>query len=106
MSDFYRPYEKLITIAVLGKRFFVPEGNLLLRQMQFVAPDIGFGRYCWNGECRYCEISFRLKPDGPDVSGLACLVQGTNGMRVTKAAAEIRYNMSEALAAAAKEEGS
>lgn len=105
MSDFYRPYEKLIPLTILGKRFEVPEGNLLLRQMQFVATDIGFGRYCWNGECRYCEITYRLKPDGPDIHGLACLVQGTPGMRVIKAAAEIRYNMGEALAAAPKGEG-
>ena len=104
MSDFFRPYEKLIALTVLGKRFEVPEANLLLRQLQFIAPDIGFGKYCWNGECRYCEISYRLRPEGPEVNGLACLVQGTAGMRVTKAAPEIRYNMSDALAAAKKDD--
>jgi hypothetical protein len=100
MSDMYRPYDKLVPIVILGKRFDVPENNLLLRQMQFVAPDIGFGRYCWNAECRYCEISYRARPDGPEVSGLACAVSGVAGLRVTKAATEIRYNMADALAAA------
>jgi hypothetical protein len=100
MSDFYKAYEKLIPIVVLGKRFEVPENNLLLRQMQFVAPDIGFGKYCWNAECRYCEISYRLRPEGPEVNGLACAVSGQPGLRVTKAALEIRYNMADALAGA------
>jgi hypothetical protein len=53
MTDFYEPYERLIRIVVLGRVFEVPENNLLLRQMQFVSEDIGMGRYCWNGECRY-----------------------------------------------------
>ena len=57
-DDLYDPWEKLITLVVLGRRFQVPENNLLLRQMQFVAPDIGTGRYCWNAECRYCEIEY------------------------------------------------
>lgn len=104
MSDMYRPYAKLIPIVILGKRFEVPEGNLLLRQMQFAAPDIGFGRYCWNAECRYCEISYRARPDGPEVNGLACAVTGQPGMCVTKAATEIRYNMADALAAAPRAE--
>jgi len=104
MSDFYRPYQKLIELVILGKRFEVPENNLLLRQMQFVAPDIGFGKYCWNAECRYCEITYRLRPDGLAVNGLACVVPGQPGMCVTRAATEIRYNMSEALAAAPKAE--
>jgi len=104
MSDFYRPYEKLIDVVILGRRFQVPENNLLLRQMQFVAPDIGFGKYCWNAECRYCEITYRLRAGGPDVNGLACMVPGQPGLCVIKAATEIRYNMADALAAAAKVE--
>jgi hypothetical protein len=105
MSDFYRAHEKLVAITILGRRFEVPENNTLLRQMQFVSPDIGFGRYCWNGECRYCEITYRMKAEGQEVNGLACMVQGTPGMRVTKAATEIRYNMGDALASAPKDDG-
>jgi hypothetical protein len=43
--DLYEPYEKLVRIVVLGRVFEVPENNLLLRQLQYVAPDIGFGKY-------------------------------------------------------------
>lgn len=103
MSDFYEPYEKLLRIVILGKAFEVPENNLLLRQMQYVATDIGYGRYCWNGECRNCEVSYRKGPDGPDYPALACRIKGIPGMRVTKLAFEVKYNMSEALAAAQPE---
>ena len=98
MVDLFEPYEKLIRVIILGRVFEVPENNILLRQMQFVAPDIGSGRYCWNAECRYCEIDYQRGPDQPATSALACRVKGLAGMRVTKAAMEIRYNMSEALA--------
>jgi hypothetical protein len=104
MSDLYEPYEKLVRIVILGKVFEVPEDNILLRQMQFVAPDIGSGRYCWNAECRYCEIEYRRDREGPATPALACRIKGLAGMCVTKAAPEIRYNMSEALAGAPKAE--
>jgi hypothetical protein len=102
MSDLYEPYEKLIRLTILGKTFEVPENNLLLRQMAFVAPDIAWGRYCWNAECRYCEVFYRREPGGPEYSALACRTKGLPGMEVTKAAPEIKYNMSEALAKASK----
>ena len=99
MSDLYEPYEKLIRIVILGKVFSVPENNLLLRQMQYVAPDIGMGKYCWNAECRYCEVRYRIG-DGPEQTGLACRLKGVPGMRLTQVASEIRYNMGSVLAAA------
>ena len=95
------PYQKLIRIVVLGREFDVPENNLLLRQMQFVAEDIGYGKYCWNAECRYCEVSY-TKDGGAEQQALACRVKGLQGMVVTKVALEIKYNMSEALATAPK----
>ena len=105
MDDLLEPYQKLIRIVVLGRVFEVPENNVLLRQMQFVAPDIGSGRYCWNAECRYCEVEYTRGAGGPGTPALACRVKGLAGMRVTRCAAEIRYNMSEALAAAPPAEG-
>jgi hypothetical protein len=105
MTDFYEPYERLIRIVVLGRVFEVPENNLLLRQMQFVSEDIGMGRYCWNGECRYCEIQYRRNGDATDQPALACRIKGIADMRITKVAPEIRYNMSTALASAPKEGG-
>jgi hypothetical protein len=104
MADLYEPFDKLIRLIVLGRAFDVPENNLVLRQMQYVAPDIGMGKYCWNAECRYCEIEYCREPGGASTPALACRLKGLEGMRITKAALEIRYNMSEALAAAKHED--
>jgi len=95
------PYQKLIKIVVLGRVFEVPDNNLLLRQMQYVAEDIGYGKYCWNAECRYCEVTC-TRDGGAAQPALACRVKGREGMVVTKVAPEIKYNMSEALAKAPK----
>lgn len=103
MSDLYEPYAKLVQLVILGKVFEVPDNNLLLRQMQFVAADIGYGRYCWNGECRACEVQYCQKRGGPEYPALACRIKGQEGMRVTRLAFEVKYNMSEALAAAPAE---
>lgn len=102
MNDLFEPYQKLVRIVVLGRAFDVPENNLLLRQMQYVAPDIGTGKYCWNAECRYCEITYCRRAGEPEQAALACRLKGLDGMRVTKVAAEIKYNMREALRAAPK----
>ena len=104
MSDVYEPWERLIRIVVLGKALDVPEKNLLLRQLQFVSEDVGMGRYCWNAECRYCEVSYKRPGDDTELSGLACRLRGFDGMRLTRLAPEVRYNMSEALSRAPKEE--
>jgi hypothetical protein len=101
MDHLFEPYEQLIRIVVAEREFMVPENNLLLRQLSYVAPDISMGRYCWNGECRYCEITWR-DANGTDQPALACRVKGWGGMRVTKLAPEMRYNMSDAVAAAPK----
>jgi hypothetical protein len=103
-DDLYEPWQKLIRLHVLGKVIEVPEKNILLRQFQYVAPDIGMGRYCWNGECRYCEVSYRRDATGADQVVLACLVDGQDGMRITKLAPEVRYNLSSALASAPRVE--
>lgn len=102
MSDFYETWEKLVRVVVLGRVFEVPENNILLRQLQYVSEDIGMGRYCWNGECRYCEIQFEKPDDETLYPGLACRVKGTDGMKLVKVATEIKYNMSDALASAPK----
>jgi hypothetical protein len=80
MSELYEPYEKLFTLVVLGRSFEVPENNILLRQLQFVCSEIGYGKYCWNAECRYCEVQYRIG-DGPELPGLACRLKGLPGMR-------------------------
>ena len=89
MSDVYEPWERLIRLVVLGKVIEVPEKNLLLRQLQYVSEDVGMGRYCWNAECRYCEIHYTRPGDPAEHVGLACRLRGFDGMRITKVAPEV-----------------
>jgi hypothetical protein len=104
VSDVYEPWQRLIRLVVLGKRLEVPENNLMLRQLQYVSEDVGMGRYCWNAECRYCEVSYKRPGDETEHTGLACRLRGFDGMRLTKLAAEVRYNMSETLSRAPRDE--
>jgi hypothetical protein len=55
VADIYEPWDRLVPIVVLGRVLQVPANNILLRQFQYVAEDVGMGRYCWNAECRYCD---------------------------------------------------
>ena len=59
MDDLFEPYERLIRLVVAGKELQVPENNLLLRQLSYVAPDISSGRYCWSGQV---GVSCRCSP--------------------------------------------
>jgi hypothetical protein len=104
VSDVYEPWERLVRLVILGRVFEVPEKNLLLRQLQYVSEDVGMGRYCWNAECRYCEIHYTRPGDPAEHVGLACRLRGFDGMRLTKLAPEVRYNLSEALSRAPREE--
>jgi hypothetical protein len=104
VSDVYEPWERLIRIVVLGRAFEVPENNLLLRQLQYVSEDVGMGRYCWNAECRDCEVHYTRPGDATERAGLACRLRGFEGMRLTRLAPEVRHNLSEALARAPKAE--
>ena len=81
----------------------MPEKNLLLRQLQYVSEDVGMGRYCWNAECRYCEIHYTRPDDPAEHVGLACRLRGFEGMRVTKLAPEVRYNLSDVRAGVPEE---
>jgi hypothetical protein len=55
--DLLDPYEKLVSIDVLGRTVDVPENNRLLRCFQYLSINtISYGDFCWNGECTNCQI--------------------------------------------------
>ena len=94
----FRPYQRLVEISILGKKFAVPENNLLLRCFQFLCPDtIPYGRYCWNEECQYCRVSVR-RPNGERVQqSLSCKLLAEEGLEVQELSAELRWNLSRLL---------
>ena len=88
----YRPYDQLVSIKILGKEFDVPAGNMLLRAMQYLAPEnVAMGRFCWNEECQYCRVSFKATADSAPRQALSCKLMVEPGMEVVEVATEIRY---------------
>jgi NADH dehydrogenase/NADH:ubiquinone oxidoreductase subunit G len=85
-SDLLEPYEKLITISVLGKTLEVPEKNKLLRCFQFLSlQTISYGDFCWNGECTNCQVWYHTGSESAssDRPALSCKLEVTEGMVVT-----------------------
>ena len=92
LGPLFRPFERLVTITVRGKQFEVPEGNMLLRGFQYLAPEnVAYGRFCWNEECQYCRVTYDLGEGTPSHVALSCKLVVKAGMRVTEMAQEIRY---------------
>ena len=93
-SPLFRPYEKLVEITIRGKKFSVPENNLLLRAFQFLCPDtIPYGRYCWNEECQYCRVSVRRAGGERVHQALSCKLMVEEGMDVHELSAELIWNL-------------
>ena len=92
LGPLFRPFERLVTITVRGKQFEVPEGNMLLRGFQYLAPEnVAYGRFCWNEECQYCRVTYDLGEGTPSHVALSCKLMVKAGMRVTEMAQEIKY---------------
>ena len=86
-SDLLDPFEKLVTIEVLGKRVEVPENNRLLRCFQYLSLNtISYGDFCWNGECTNCQIWYHTpgQTESCDRPGLACRMEVIEEMVITK----------------------
>lgn len=92
-NDLFDPYERLVSIEILGKRVEVPEKNRLLRCFQFLSlKTISYGDFCWNGECTNCQVWYHTagqtaKDDKP---GLACRLEVIEGMKITSMARFIK----------------
>jgi len=91
-TTLFRPFTRLVKIALLGREFEVPENNSLLRCMQYLAPeDVSYGRFCWNEDCQYCRVTFDLGDGTATRAALACRLTAQEGMRVKDVTTEIRY---------------
>ena len=86
-SELLDPYEKLITIEILGKQVQVPEKNRLLRCFQYLSLNsISYGDFCWNGECTNCQIWYHDAggTEASDKPILSCRSEVAEGMVITK----------------------
>jgi 2Fe-2S iron-sulfur cluster binding domain len=86
-NELLDPYEKLITIEILGKKVEVPENNRLLRCFQYLSINsISYGDFCWNGECTNCQIWYHAvgETNASDKPILSCRSEVIEGMVITK----------------------
>ena len=86
-ADLLDPYEKLVSIEVLGKEVGVPEKNRLLRCFQYLSINtISYGDFCWNGECTNCQVWYHAKgqTEVNDKPALSCRLECEEGMVITR----------------------
>ncbi|HYE66191.1 MAG TPA: 2Fe-2S iron-sulfur cluster-binding protein [Pyrinomonadaceae bacterium] len=86
-SDLLNPYERLISIEILGHRVEVPENNPLLRCFQYLSMNtISYGDFCWNGECANCQVWHHNagQTEADDKPALSCRTKVREGMVITK----------------------
>lgn len=88
----FRPYQKLVKIRLLGRECEVPENNMLLRALQYLATEgIAYGRFCWNEECQYCRIVYDTGEGTPRHTALACKMMVKEGIRIHEISTELKY---------------
>lgn len=86
-ADLLDPYEKLISLEIMGNQVSVPEKNRLLRCFQYLSINtISYGDFCWNGECTNCQIWYHLKGQNEqhDRPALSCRLECEEGMVITR----------------------
>ena len=86
MDDIFEPYERLVTINLLGVEREVPENNSILRGLQFLDMDaISYGDFCWNGDCINCQVWIKLGDKEKAV--IACRTNVEDGMEIVRMSA-------------------
>lgn len=83
--ELFGPYEALVPMIVLGEVAHVPEGNSILRALQYLEIQTGrvrldWGRYCWNDTKGCCALTVRR--DGEQISVRACRTLATDGLEL------------------------
>lgn len=95
-GQLFRPYDKLVKITVKGREVEVPDNNMVLRALQYVASEnIAYGRFCWNEECQYCRITYDMGEGTPSHTAISCKMMVKDGMRITQMDTELRYCLRE-----------
>lgn len=90
----FRPYQRLVKIQVKGHEIEVPDSNMVLRALQYLAPEaIAYGRFCWNEDCQYCRIVYDTGEGTAKHTALACKLMIKEGMRIHEISTELKYCM-------------
>ena len=88
----FRPYQQLVKIQLLDREVEVPENNMVLRALQFLAIEgVAYGRFCWNEECQYCRIVYDTGEGTGKHTALACKMMVKEGIRIHEISTELKY---------------
>lgn len=91
-SGLFQPFTRLVKITLLNRLVEVPENNVLLRCLQYLAPEpVSYGRFCWNEDCQYCRVVYDLGEGTKERAAISCKLMVEEGMRVKEVSREIRY---------------
>ncbi len=71
-----------LQITILGKKFEVAEDNLI-----WIFQELGMirfsNKFCWNGECKNCVITYKMGEAGDLCTDRACRTPAQEGMIIT-----------------------
>ncbi|HKP68579.1 MAG TPA: 2Fe-2S iron-sulfur cluster-binding protein [Pyrinomonadaceae bacterium] len=91
MEDIFEPYDRLITINLLGNEREVPENNSILRALQFLdLESISYGDFCWNGECLNCQAW--IKNGDKEKAVIACRTNVEEGMEIVRVSEDLEIS--------------
>ena len=72
----------LLQITILGKKYEVAEDNLIwiFQELQMIRFS---NKFCWNGECKNCVITFKIGEAGETITERACRTPAQAAMIIT-----------------------
>ena len=90
-SEIFVPFERLIEIEILGRKYWVPENNSILRCFQYLQMEtISNAELCWNGECLNCQVWVENGDKAKAV--ISCRVDVTEGMKIVEISEDIPFS--------------
>lgn len=88
--DMFEPYDRLIDIEILGRKYSVPENNSILRCLQFLDMEsISYGDFCWNGECLNCQVW--IKNGEKEKAVISCRTNVFPGVQIVRMSEDIPF---------------
>lgn len=88
--EIFAPYERLIEVEILGRKFHVPENNSILRCLQFLDIEkVSNADLCWNGDCLNCQVWIENR--GKEKAVIACRTDVREGMRIVRVSKDIPF---------------
>ena len=85
--DLFGDYDRLLPVQIEGQIFYVPEGNSLLRSLQYLeikqeALTLEWHRLCWNNTKGCCEMRIAVESNQAPQTIRACCTEVKENMEL------------------------